>query len=137
MPKRILILHTSIGLGHKSIAENIGAALASNGYEVRLEDILQVQKGKLVNFGTTLYRIINVHLPWLWSWLYKSTDHGILFHLTLPLRVPLASKHHKKLLQIIQEFKPDLIISAQITATLPGRGQAKGAHGSGNVKNMN
>ena len=46
MNKKILILYTSVGLGHKTLAENIGWQLQQEGMEVKLADIGKVQKGK-------------------------------------------------------------------------------------------
>ncbi len=54
--KKILIFYTSVGLGHKSIAENIGwyleqpvspgASRGGAGFEVKFADIGKVQEGK-------------------------------------------------------------------------------------------
>ncbi len=114
MPKKILILYTSIGLGHKSIAENIGYYLTEAGYQVRLEDILKVQEGWLVNFGQNLHTLINTKLPWLWSYLYQSK---IFTDITLPLRLRVAANNYQPTLKLIQVFHPDLIITTQTTAS--------------------
>ncbi len=113
----VLILHTSIGLGHKSIAQNIAHALQREGFYVKVEDILQVESGWVVHAGTWLHRIVNRFFPWLWTWLYASTDHGILAKLTLPLRVMLAAKNSSQALKLIREFQPDLIITTQTSAS--------------------
>jgi hypothetical protein len=47
--KKILILYTAIGQGHKTIAENIGFYLEQAGYEVVLHDEHKIQTGFLVN----------------------------------------------------------------------------------------
>ncbi len=112
--KKILILYTSVGLGHKSIAENIGYYLTQAGYEVRLEDILKVETGTLSSFGQWLHRQVNIHAPWLWSWLYKSEGFT---NLTLGWRVPLAARHHHATAAIVTEWRPDAIVTTQTTAT--------------------
>lgn len=112
--KRVLILYTSVGLGHQSIAENIGATLSRAGFEVRLLDILKVQAGWLVSVSTRIHRFINEQLPWLWSWLYSSR---VFTDLTLPLRVPLAARNSRETKFAVDEFAPDLIITTQTTAS--------------------
>ncbi len=112
--KKILILHTSIGLGHKFIAENIAYHLEQAGYEVRLHDILQVQEGLLVDFGTWLHSFINRRLPFVWRWLYFS---NLVNFISLPLRVPLAKRNSQNLEKIVNEFEPDCILSTQTTGS--------------------
>ncbi|MCL5666378.1 MAG: hypothetical protein M1383_01210 [Patescibacteria group bacterium] len=112
--KKILIFHTSIGLGHKTMAENICTELKSAGYEVRLEDIYKVQGGRLVDFGTWLHHIINVYLPFVWSFLYTNR---LFTQLSLPFRIRVASKNCQNAKKIIQEYNPDLIITVQAAAS--------------------
>lgn len=112
--KKVLILYTSIGLGHKSIAENIGYWLTKAGAEVRLEDVLKVQQGKLVSFATALHRFINKYLPFVWSWLYKS---NLVTNLSLPQRLRVAKNNYKNTLSVIENFHPDLVITTQTTAS--------------------
>ncbi len=112
--KRILILYTSVGLGHKSMAENIGAVLSQAGCVVKLEDVLKVQEGKLVDFGTGLHKFINTHLPGLWSFLYQSEWVN---RVTSPWRVRVASKNYENLKAVIDGFMPDTVIATQTTAS--------------------
>ncbi len=114
MDKKVLILFTSVGLGHKTIAENIGWHLEQDGMQVKLFDILEVQSGSLVNFGTGLHSFINRKLPFVWRWLYMSK---LMTFLTVPFRVKLASKNTGRTKQIIDEFNPDLVITTQTTAS--------------------
>jgi len=117
MPKKILILYTSVGLGHKTIAENIGFHLQGAGYEVKLVDVLRLQAGPLVSIGTKLHQFINRHLPFIWQWLYVHADRGWLAKLTLPNRVKAASRNYRHIKQAIDEFRPDLVIGTQTTAS--------------------
>ncbi len=112
--KRVLIFFTSVGLGHKIIAENMAWHLEHAGYTVKLADILQVQSGKLVDFGTWLHQLINKHFPFIWKFLYNSTTFS---KLTMPWRVPLAGKNSSRAAAAIAEFKPDLVISTQTTSS--------------------
>lgn len=115
--KKILILHTSIGLGHKFIAQNIGYQLSEAGCDVKVEDILEVQKGKLVDISTSIHRWMNVKAPWMWSFLYHFTNLNFVSKITFPIRLWVASKNCDKILSLIREFKPDMVISVQTTAS--------------------
>ncbi len=112
--KRILILYTSVGLGHKYIAENIAYHLEQDGHDVLLHDILKVQEGFLVDVGTWLHSFINRRLPFVWRWLYFSTLVNLI---GLPLRVPLAKGNSNNLYEIVKQFEPELILSTQTTAS--------------------
>jgi len=112
MQKKILIFHTSVGLGHKSIAENIGFYLSEAGFEVRLADIGKVQKGKFEHIVVGVHQFINHNLPFVWGWLYRWGHYVVL-----PFRVFIAGFNYKLAKSFIDEFKPDLIISTQTTAS--------------------
>lgn len=112
--KKILVLYTSVGLGHKFIAENIAYHLEQAGYEIHLHDILQVQEGVMVNFGIWLHSFINRRLPFIWRWLYFS---HLVNSISIPLRIPLAKTNSENLLKIVEQFKPDAILSTQTTAS--------------------
>lgn len=117
MSKKILILYTSVGLGHKSIAENIGYHLEQAGYQVKLHDVLQLQAGPLVNIGTVIHQFIGRRLPFLWHWLYASADHGWFGKLTSSSRVKVASRNYQQTKKIVDEFQPDLVITTQTSAS--------------------
>ncbi len=110
--KKILILHTSVGLGHKSMAENIAWQLQSAGLEVRLADIGQVQKGRFEKVVVSVHRFINLYLPFVWAWLYF-WGHYIIY----PFRVLIARFNSNTLKQLILDYRPDLIISTQTTSS--------------------
>ncbi len=114
MKQRILILYTSVGLGHKYIADNINYYLQESGYETKMHDVFQLQEGWLVDFSISLHQFINKKLPWLWRWLYLSETFS---YFTLPLRVPLAAGNSSKIKEVINEFQPQLIITTQTSAS--------------------
>jgi processive 1,2-diacylglycerol beta-glucosyltransferase len=110
--KKILILHTSVGLGHKSIAENIGYYLSEAGYMVKLADIGKVQQGKFEHIIVGVHRFINRRLPFVWGWLYRWGHY-----LILPFRIFIAGFNYKQTKDLINDFRPDLIISTQTSAS--------------------
>jgi len=110
--KKILILHTSVGLGHKMIAENLGAAFARGGFEVKTEDIGKIQKGKFQRSLVSVHQFINKRLPFVWTFLYK-WGHFIF----LPFRVFIAGFNYKQTAEIVRQFRPDVIITVQTTAS--------------------
>lgn len=112
--KKILILYTSVGMGHKYIADNIAYHLQQEGYEILLHDILQVQQGVMVDFGVWLHSFINRRLPFIWRWLYFS---NLVNKISLPLRVPLAKSNSEKLFDVVKTFSPDAILSTQTTGS--------------------
>ncbi len=114
MNKKILVLYTSVGLGHKYIAENIGFHLKQAGYEVLLHDILKVQEGVMTGFGIWLHSFINRRLPFIWRWLYFSEFVNMI---AIPFRVSLAKTNSENLLNIVKAFQPDAILSTQTTGS--------------------
>jgi len=124
--KKILILYTSVGLGHKFIAQNIGWHLEQAGFEVKLADIGQVQKGSFQKNVVGIHQFINKHLSFIWDWLY---DWG--YYVVLPFRVSIAGFNSRSAKKLIEDLKPDLIITTQTTASavvayLKKRGYYKG-----------
>ena len=110
--KKILILYTSIGLGHKSIAENIGYHLSATGHEVVLQDAHKVEEGSLARSGTRLYNFLINRLPFVWQWLH---DTQWFISATLPYRLWVAGRNYHKTLKLLEEIKPDLVICVQAT----------------------
>ena len=108
--KKLLILYTSVGEGHKKIAENLGVLL-ENDYETDLCDVLRLEKGTLVDSGTGLYLWILKHTPWLWNFFYTNK---LFLTLTLPLRVPVAGRKSKKILELIRSKNYDIVLTTQV-----------------------
>lgn len=110
--KKILILYTSVGLGHKTIAENIAQGLESSDVEIKLADIGKVQSGRFETYVVTVHKFINKFLPFVWSFLY-SYGHFLI----LPFRTLIAGFNYKQTKKLVDEFRPDLIITTQTTAS--------------------
>lgn len=79
-----------------------------------LEDAQKIQGGSLVKWGAKLYSFLIGQFPFVWSWLYNTKW---FIGLTLPYRTWAASFNYEHVLSVINEFKPDIIISTQITAS--------------------
>jgi processive 1,2-diacylglycerol beta-glucosyltransferase len=127
--KRILILYTAVGLGHKAIAENISYHLERVGYEVRLANIQQVEEGPFANAIAIVHSFINRHLPFVWGWLYRWGHYVIL-----PFRVFIAGFDFKNTKKLIDDFDPAMVISTQtsssaVIAYLKRKGLYKGPFG--------
>ena len=116
MNKKILILYTSIGLGHKYIAFNMAYHLEKAGFEIKLADVLQVQSGPMVKIGEWFHSLINRRFPFVWRWLYFSKAFS---KATMWLRVPLAGRNLGNIKKQIDEFQPDLVIATQTSASAP------------------
>jgi len=110
MKKKILVLYTSKGLGHKVIAENISWHLEQAGFDIQLADLFQIQAGKFLDVGNYIHTLINVYTPWLWKWLYTNK---IFTNLTLPLRIKVAAKHSANAKKFIDEYNPDMVLVTQ------------------------
>jgi processive 1,2-diacylglycerol beta-glucosyltransferase len=110
--KKILILHTSVGLGHKTIAENIGWYLEQGGHEVRLADIGTVQKGRFERMVVMVHQFINTKVPIVWAAIYRWAHYPVL-----PFRIFIAGFNYKSTKKMIDEYSPDLIITTQTAAS--------------------
>lgn len=111
----ILILYTSVGHGMKITAFNIADKLNKSGkYEVRLEDVGEVTGKITTKISTAIYRFIFEKLSPLWGFLYSSK---VVERIVLPLRWPIAKAKSKKILEILREFQPAMVISTQVSGT--------------------
>ncbi len=112
--KKILILYTSIGLGHKSIAENIAWHLKHKGHNVELFDALKLQAGMLTKYSEQLYTYLYKQFPGLWRWLYTTSW---FISATLPFRTFVARFNSADIRACIERIQPDMIISTQTSAS--------------------
>lgn len=112
MKTKVLILHTAVGYGIKITAENIKEKLDKSGlYETRIEDVGKVETGWFGKFWQSVYALLLERFSFIWGFLYNS--NFILF-LILPFRKSLASFNSKKVLKILREFQPAMVISTQV-----------------------
>lgn len=113
--KKIMVMYTSVGLGHKVIAENIAQALRRHPeLEIKMLDVLEFYRGPLTRISEKIYLWILLRIPRLWGFFYTSR---VLNWLALPLRRPLAASKAEKMLGCLSDEKPDLVLTTQTTAT--------------------
>jgi len=112
--KKILILYTNVGQGHKKIAFNIASVLQTEDNEVVLKNILEVQRGFLSEQGTKVYLSILRNIPWLWSFFYLNKT---FISATRPFRRFVAKFNSGKIKKILAEDNYDVVICTQVTAS--------------------
>lgn len=111
---KVLILYTSIGLGHKAIAKNFEKYLTEANFEVYSRDILQVEKGKFSEFFSALYLKIIKSVPFVWEWLYNSSFINFVLQ---KVRIPIAALNAQNTRNLLKDISPDIVITTQITAS--------------------
>lgn len=107
--KKILIFYASYGGGHLSAANSIKDYL-SNHYEnidVELIDCMKYINKPIEKITTTAYNEMAKKVPWAWGKIYSDSQKGPLAHITTRSNQVFAIK----LLRLLREKKPDLIIS--------------------------
>lgn len=115
MKTRVLILYTSVGYGIKVTAENVYERLSSDSrFEVRRVDIGSVEVGWFGRLWSSIYSVLLNKFSAVWGFLYDSK--GINF-IILPLRKTIASFNSKRVLQLLREFQPAVVISTQAAPT--------------------
>jgi processive 1,2-diacylglycerol beta-glucosyltransferase len=126
---KVLILHTSVGYGIKSTAENIAEKLNLSGqYEVRIEDIEKAESGASTSAVRSTYLTLLDKMSSVWGFLYNSR---LVLALSLPLRKSIFSFKSKNILKILREYQPAIVISTQtvpsgIIAYLKSKGLYRG-----------
>ncbi len=129
MKTKVLILHTSVGFGIKATAEAVLEKLQNSGqYEVRIEDLEKVESGIATSLVRNVYLTVLDKMSSLWGFLY---DSETVMFFTLPLRKFFASFKSKRVLQILRDFQPAIVISTQtvpsgIVAYLKSKGLYRG-----------
>ena len=107
--KKILIFYGSYGGGHLSAAKAIKQELESNytNIEVKMVDCIEYINKYVNKLTTEAYKELAKKAPFLWKYVYKDSQKGPLS--TISTTSNRLMSH--KLNVLLQEFKPDLIIS--------------------------
>ena len=106
---KILIFYASYGGGHLNAAKSINEYILSNftNNNVEMIDCMKYVNKTIEKVTTTAYREMAKKMPWAWGKIYSDSQKGPLAHISNRSNKILAIK----LLRLLREKKPDLIIS--------------------------
>ena len=107
--KNILIFYASYGGGHLNAAKSIFEYISTYYTDTNLEliDCMKYVNKAVEKVTTTAYREAAKKMPWVWGRIYTDSQKGPLAHISTRSNKILAIK----LLKLLREKKPDLIIS--------------------------
>lgn len=107
--KKVLIFYGAYGGGHLAAARAINEYLNDNypDCETMLVDCVEYINKYLNKLSTTAYKEMAKKAPWMWKRVYNNSDHGALARISTTSNKLMS----KKLNTILQDFKPDLVIS--------------------------
>lgn len=114
--KKILVFYGSYGGGHLSAAKSISSELEGtygNDVEIRMVDCIEYINKYLNKVSTEAYKELAKKAPWAWKQVYKKSQNGALSHISTATNRLMSLK----LNSLLQEFKPDLIISTHPFST--------------------
>ena len=114
--KKILIFYGSYGGGHLSAAKSISKYLEETygkKIEVQTVDCIEYINKYINKVSTEAYKELAKKAPWVWKHVYKNSQNGALSHISTTTNKLMSYK----LNLLIQEFKPDLIISTHPFST--------------------
>lgn len=114
--KKILIFYGSYGGGHLSAAKAISSHLKETygkQIEVKVVDCIEYINKYINKVSTEAYKELAKKAPWAWKRVYKNAQNGALSHISNTTNRLMSVK----LNQLLQEFKPDLVISTHPFST--------------------
>lgn len=114
--KKILIFYGSYGGGHLSAAKAIGSYLEQKyekDVEVQIVDCIEYISKYINKVSTEAYKELAKKAPWAWKKIYKQSQNGALSHISTTTNKLMSAK----LNLLLQEFKPDLIVSTHPFST--------------------
>lgn len=114
--KKILIFYGSYGGGHLSAAKTISSYLKENYKDditVEIVDCIEYINKYINKVSTEAYKELAKKAPWAWKHVYKNSQNGALSHISTTTNKLMSYK----LNLLLQEFKPDLIISTHPFST--------------------
>ena len=107
--KKILIFYASYGGGHLSAANSLKQYIDENfkDCETKLVDCMLYVNRPINKISTVAYKEMAKKFPWAWGEVYSHSQKGPLAHISNTSNKLMA----KKLLNLLDEFKPDAVIS--------------------------
>ncbi|HSP05797.1 MAG TPA: glycosyltransferase [Acidobacteriota bacterium] len=73
---KVLLIHASLGWGHKRAAMAVQEELAARGIAAEVVDMLDYLPGPLPRFYPWAYSFMVTRARWLWRWFYEWNDHS-------------------------------------------------------------
>ncbi len=104
---KAIILSASTGGGHMSAAKAIKEYLNSNGTSVDVVDALEYVNPFINKTVTEIYEYLATKQPAIWKMMYKSANNKAVNRLVLGMN----SLTSKKLMPLLENYKPDVIIT--------------------------
>lgn len=124
--KKILIFYGSYGGGHLSAARSIKEHFEANyeNCEIQLVDCIEYINRILNKITTKAYTGVSTNAHWMWKQIYYGSESGAISRISNLTNKLMATKLNK----LIQEFKPNLIVSthpfsSQMCAILKKQGK--------------
>jgi processive 1,2-diacylglycerol beta-glucosyltransferase len=107
---RVLILHASVGSGHKRAAEALAAAFSRRTPgQVRVEDVLDYTNPLFREAYMHSYLRLTDKLPALWGYVYDQTDREF-FRFATELRTLVDGIWAWGLRRLLREFAPHVLV---------------------------
>jgi processive 1,2-diacylglycerol beta-glucosyltransferase len=108
---RVLLLHASVGTGHKRAAEALRKAFEQRQPgQVRVEDVLDhTPKFFRIAYARS-YLELTDHAPLVWGYFYTQADKDDLGEMTNNIRKLVESIGTSDLKELLKQFLPDIII---------------------------
>lgn len=107
---RVLILHASVGAGHKRAADALAAAFARRSPgQVRVEDVLDYTNPLFREAYAHSYLRLTDKLPALWGYVYEQTDRDF-FRFATELRAQVDAIWAWGLRKLLRDYAPRVII---------------------------
>lgn len=110
MPKKVLIVYATGGMGHVTAAKAAEAAFKEKypDVEVKNIDVIDFANAFYKKFFVDGYNYVSSNYPGAWGWLYRRYNDKSRQKLpTLVSRLAIE----RKFIQFVKEFAPDFIIS--------------------------
>lgn len=124
--KKILIFYASYGGGHLSAARSIKEYIENNfnDVETNLVDCMKYVSKTVEKLTTTAYNEMAKKMPWAWGQIYSKSQKGPIAVISNTSNSIMAIKLNK----LLQELKPDIIISthpfgSQMCTVLKAKGK--------------
>ncbi len=110
---KVIILSASTGGGHMSAANAISEYLSEQNIEAKVVDTLKYISPILNKTITETYEFLAKKSPKLWKFMYNSSNHRAINKIVSSSNSLIS----RKLMPLLRNFKPDLIISTHPFAT--------------------